>query len=147
MEIFSAGTSGTSAQDFFERLRVARVTTVVDTRLHPSSQLAAFAKARDLRYFLKEILGIDYLSEPLLMPEDAALKAYRRGVIDWATYEARYQELLHTRFASERITPTNWGERPLLLCSEPTPHHCHRRLAAEYLVQAWGERVRSIHHL
>jgi uncharacterized protein (DUF488 family) len=26
-----------------------------------------------------------------------------------------------------------------LLCSEDKPHHCHRRLVAEYLKQHWGD--------
>jgi uncharacterized protein (DUF488 family) len=26
-----------------------------------------------------------------------------------------------------------------LLCSEATPHHCHRRLVAEYLKDKWGD--------
>ncbi|HEV2394926.1 MAG TPA: DUF488 family protein [Verrucomicrobiae bacterium] len=26
-----------------------------------------------------------------------------------------------------------------LLCSEDKPHHCHRRLVAEYLRQRWGD--------
>ncbi len=26
-----------------------------------------------------------------------------------------------------------------LLCSEHKPHHCHRRLVAEYLAQKWGQ--------
>ena len=25
-----------------------------------------------------------------------------------------------------------------LLCSEHQPHHCHRRLVAEYLAEEWG---------
>jgi len=25
-----------------------------------------------------------------------------------------------------------------LLCSEDKPHHCHRRLVAEYLKERWG---------
>jgi uncharacterized protein (DUF488 family) len=25
-----------------------------------------------------------------------------------------------------------------LLCSEDKPHHCHRRLVAEYLREKWG---------
>jgi uncharacterized protein (DUF488 family) len=25
-----------------------------------------------------------------------------------------------------------------LLCSEEKPHHCHRRLVAEYLREKWG---------
>ena len=26
-----------------------------------------------------------------------------------------------------------------LLCSEHKPHHCHRRLVADYLKQHWGD--------
>ena len=26
-----------------------------------------------------------------------------------------------------------------LLCSEAEPHHCHRRLVAEYLQEKWGD--------
>jgi len=26
-----------------------------------------------------------------------------------------------------------------LLCSEDKPHHCHRRLVAEYLKDRWGD--------
>ena len=31
------------------------------------------------------------------------------------------------------------GKEWNLLCSEPTPEHCHRRLVAEYLQKAWGD--------
>ncbi|WP_342454539.1 DUF488 family protein [Sphingomonas sp. H160509] len=40
--------------DFFERLLVSKVKTVVDVRLHNTSQLAGFAKSEDLAYFLKK---------------------------------------------------------------------------------------------
>jgi len=33
----------------------------------------------------------------------------------------------------------------VLLCSEATPHHCHRRLAAEYLAEHWADV--TIEHL
>ena len=36
-------------------------------------------------------------------------------------------------------------DNAVLLCSEATPHHCHRRLVAEYLLQHWGDI--SITHL
>jgi hypothetical protein len=32
-----------------------------------------------------------------------------------------------------------------LLCSEHQPHHCHRRLVAEYLSEKWGSV--SVTHL
>jgi uncharacterized protein (DUF488 family) len=33
-----------------------------------------------------------------------------------------------------------------LLCSEDTPHHCHRRLVCEYLNEKWGGAL-EVHHL
>lgn len=148
MEIFSAGTSGTSAEGFFTRLKLADVSAVVDTRIHPSSQLAAFAKAKDLSYFLRELVDIPYSHETLLCPEEEALRGYRATKMSWSEYEVRYLDLLARRKVETAIDPSPWGLRPLLLCSEPSAERCHRRLAAHYLQSAWGEgTVPRIVHL
>jgi hypothetical protein len=34
--------------------------------------------------------------------------------------------------------------KTVLLCSEPEPSHCHRRLVAEVLAQAWGARIEHL---
>ena len=133
MEILSAGTSGSTAEQFFERLKSARATSVIDTRLHRSSQLAGFAKERDLRYFLPRLSSARYDVEPLLAPEDANLKAFRSKTLEWPEYEERYLDLLVRRQVHLSIDFDHWGERPVLLCSEAQPLHCHRRLAAQYL--------------
>lgn len=40
----------------------------------------------------------------------------------------------------ERVLPRDLFEkRTVLLCSEPTPEHCHRRLVLEYLQDKWGD--------
>jgi uncharacterized protein (DUF488 family) len=145
MEILSAGTSGTTAEQFFSRLKLAGATSVIDTRLHRSSQLAAFAKEKDLRYFLDAILGIDYFVTPLLAPEVDALRDYRSKRVSWAEYESQYAALIEGRRVSERLDPRPWGDRPVLLCSEHLPDHCHRRLAANYLAEKW--EVDGIRHL
>ena len=148
MEIFTAGTSGSTAERFFRRLIDADVTTVVDTRLNNVSQLAAFSKYPDLPYFLSRITRADYLHELLLAPEQDALKAYRAKALTWPEYARRYRELLERRRVDEVIDRSGWGERPLLLCSEPTAEHCHRRLAAEYLANSWGAGVvTGVRHL
>jgi uncharacterized protein (DUF488 family) len=36
-------------------------------------------------------------------------------------------------------TPRELLDGACLLCSEETPHHCHRRLVAEYLKQHWRD--------
>ena len=53
MEIYSIGFTQTSAEHFFGRLSDAGVARVLDVRLNNSSQLAGFAKARDLPFFLR----------------------------------------------------------------------------------------------
>ena len=51
-----------SADGYFIRLRAAGVKRVLDIRLNKTSQLAAFAKERDLKYSLKTICGIDHVA-------------------------------------------------------------------------------------
>lgn len=56
MEIYTIGFTQTTAERFFGRLREAGVGRLLDVRLNNSSQLAGFAKAKDLPYFLRELL-------------------------------------------------------------------------------------------
>lgn len=57
-----------SAAEFFELLRKSGTKRVLDVRLNNVSQLAGFSKRDDLKYFLKEIVGIDCVHLPLLAP-------------------------------------------------------------------------------
>ena len=56
---------------------------------------------------------------------------------DWKTYEDRFIALMRERRIEETI-PQEIIADGCLLCSEDKPHHCHRRLVAEYLKQHWG---------
>ena len=62
--IATIGFTKTTAEDFFERLVKAGVKKVIDVRLHNTSQLAGFAKAEDLAYFLSKIGDIEYAHLP-----------------------------------------------------------------------------------
>ncbi len=146
MEICTSGTSGISAERFFYRLKDAKVSAIIDTRLHPNSQLAGYAKQDSLKYFAKEILDITYIHEDLLCPEDGDLKKYRNKEIDWDDYEIRYRKLLSDRESASKIDFSQWGDTPLILCSEETPEYCHRRIAADYL-RAHHDDVTIITHL
>ena len=53
-------------------------------------------------------------------------------------YERKFLELMRQREV-EKTVPRDVVEDGCLLCSEDKPHHCHRRLVAEYLKQNWGE--------
>ena len=61
----------------------------------------------------------------------------RTGAIDWAAYETRFLGLMRERRIEETV-PKEVLRDGCLLCSEDQPHHCHRRLVAEYLNERWG---------
>lgn len=143
--VSTIGFTKTTAEGFFERLLKSGVKRVVDVRLRNTSQLAGFAKSDDLAYFLKKIGGIEYAHQPLLAPTDAMLKAYKKEKGDWDAYEARFMALMAQRQIENRLRP-EMLEGTCLLCSEATPHHCHRRLVCEYLNEKWNGAL-SVHHL
>ena len=146
MEICSIGTSGISARDFFNRLRANEVTSIIDTRVHASSQLAGFTRKDSLAYFAETILGIDYFHELQLAPEASFLKAYRNKEITWYDYEAAYLKLLMEREVPQSIDLHKWGQRPVLLCSESSADYCHRRLAAQFICESLDSQVSEIRH-
>ena len=143
--VATIGFTKTTAEGFFERLRKAGVTKVVDVRLHNTSQLAGFAKADDLAYFLKAIGGIQYTHQPLLAPTDLMLRAFKKEKGDWGIYQGRFLTLMAERQIENRFKPEMF-DGTCFLCSEATPHHCHRRLVCEYLNGKWGG-VLTVQHL
>jgi uncharacterized protein (DUF488 family) len=143
--VTTIGFTKSTAEHFFERLLKAAVKKVVDVRLHNTSQLAGFAKADDLAYFLKRIGGIQYVHQPLLAPSDPMLKAYKKDKGDWPAYEERFVRLMAERQIERRFKPEMF-DGVCLLCSEDKPHHCHRRLVCEYLNDKWGGLL-EVRHL
>lgn len=117
---------------------------LIDVRLNNTSQLAGFAKRDDLQYFLRAICGAEYVHEPLLAPTEEILDAYKKKTIDWDRYARQYRDLLAAREAEKRVDRHLFDAPAVLLCSEPTAEHCHRRLAAEYLAEHWND-VKIIH--
>ena len=143
-DVCTIGFTQTTAKGFFERLRAAQVRAVVDVRLHNTSQLAGFAKADDLAYFLQAIGGIEYRHEPLLAPSDDMFKAFKKDKGDWRVFEGRFLDLMAERQVETRLKPQMFAGA-CLLCSEATPHHCHRRLVCEYLNRKWDGQLRVRH--
>ena len=138
MKVFTIGFTRKSARRFFDLLRASGARRMVDVRLNNSSQLSGFAKQDDLAYFLRELCGMEYAHLPELAPTQEILSDYRKKRIDWETYEALFMELMRERRIEETI-PEEIIRDGCLLCSEDQPHHCHRRLVAEYLEREWGE--------
>jgi uncharacterized protein (DUF488 family) len=144
VKLSTIGFTKTNAEGFFERLRKAGVKTVIDVRLHNTSQLAAFAKADDLAYFLNKIGNIKYLHQPLLAPTDSMLKAFKKEKGEWSAYECRFLALMAERQIERILTPLSL-DGACLLCSEATPHYCHRRLVCEYLNDRWSGALQVNH--
>ncbi|MGO6672559.1 DUF488 domain-containing protein [Rhizobium sp. WYCCWR 11128] len=144
VNVSTIGFTKTNAAKFFDRIKQAGVKKVIDVRLHNTSQLAGFAKADDLAYFLKEICGAQYVHQPLLAPTDDILKAFKRDKGDWNVYQGQFLRLMSERQIENRLKPDMF-EGTCLLCSEDTPHHCHRRLVCEYLNDKWGGTLKVKH--
>lgn len=138
MKVFTIGFTQKSAEQFFTRLKQPGLVRLIDARLNNVSQLAGFTKKDDLRFFLREINGIDYIHLPDLAPTKEILDEYKKNGGDWPTYERKFMELMALRRIEHKV-PKDLIAGGCLLCSEPTPEHCHRRLVAEYLQSHWGD--------
>jgi uncharacterized protein (DUF488 family) len=137
MRLFTIGFTKKSARRFFELLRSSGARRIVDVRLNNVSQLAGFAKKDDLAYLAKEVCGMDYLHLPALAPTKEMLDRYKKDGGDWQDYERQFLDLMRERRIEEEISKEAVADG-CLLCSEDKPHHCHRRLVAEYLKEHWG---------
>jgi uncharacterized protein (DUF488 family) len=145
LTVHTIGFTKTSAEKFFERLLRAEVKRVIDVRLNNTSQLAGFAKADDLDFFLRRVGNIAYRHMPILAPEHAMLSNYKKGGGSWHQYETQFMGLMARREIENKIEPSLL-DGACLLCSENEPHHCHRRLVCEYLNSKWDQRL-SVKHL
>ena len=137
MDLFTIGFTKKTARDFFELLTKAGVKRIIDTRLNNVSQLSGFAKRKDLEYFLQEIAGIEYIHLLDLAPTKDLLNPYKKKQTDWQTYEKSFLNLMKQRQIENKVT-SDILDGGCLLCSEASPHHCHRRLVAEYLDNKLG---------
>lgn len=115
----------------------AGVKKIVDTRIIVS-QLAGYAKGRDLKFFANEIGDMSYEHQIDLAPTKELLTRYRKKNITWEEYEVEYLNLLDTRKIASKIDIRKLHEN-CLLCSEHAPEKCRRRLLAEYLKRIKNE--------
>ncbi|MFL5803950.1 MAG: DUF488 family protein [Roseiflexaceae bacterium] len=133
--LYTIGFTQLPLAEFIGLLRGAGVDAVVDIRLRNTSQLAGWAKRDDLSFLLREGFSIAYEHVPLFAPTDELLDRYHADR-DWDAYVPVYRALLAARPILELGRDLLDRYRaPCLLCSEPTPDRCHRRLLAEYLAE------------
>lgn len=145
MQVYTMGFTQKSAESFFGLIKKNDIQILIDVRLNNQSQLAGFTKGRDLPFFLREISNCLYSHEIQFAPTKMILDNYKKNVICWSEYEVEYKKLIK-RIKVSDIFKEKYEkyEKVLLLCSEPTPEYCHRRLLAEYLEKELGYEIKHI---
>lgn len=133
-EIATIGFGKKGAERFVQLLRDGGVKTVVDTRRRPDSPFSGYARQRDLPFLLLSAAAIGYEHRPELAPPDDLLDRYRKDK-DWPAYVLEFEERVlatpHAGQTMKELLSRSTTEVVALLCSEPTPDQCHRRLVAE----------------
>jgi uncharacterized protein (DUF488 family) len=73
------------------------------------------------------------------------LDEYKKNKGVWEIYQKKFLDLMEKRHIEEKLS-SDFFDGGCLLCSEDKPHHCHRRLVAEYLNDRWNS-VLTVKHL
>ena len=144
MKIYTIGFTKKSAREFFEALEGVDAQHLADIRLNNTSQLAGFTKKRDLEFFTERLTGLTYVEVPVLAPSKPIFDSYKADD-NWDRYESDYIQLLEERRVEETLDLDIFLGGVVLLCTEPTPKWCHRRLAAAYLTEHLFEGAKTIH--
>ena len=142
--LYTIGFTKKSAEQFFELLKENGVKKLVDVRISNSSQLAGFAKGKDLAYFVKQICGIPYEHVTDFAPTKELLDKWHKQEVSWSEYETIYTSMLKGRDILRKYGIKQF-DGACFLCSEETPEQCHRRLLAEYLQKHSSEEVKIVH--
>ncbi len=133
MKIYTIGFRQKSAEEFFNILKTHEIKQLIDIRESNTSQLSGFTKRDDLQYFLKVIINTSYIHIHELAPDKNIRKKYKETK-NWEEYKREFLELLEKRGIIYSFTKKNQFVHPfILLCSEPEPDKCHRRLVAELI--------------
>ena len=144
MRLYTVGFTRKSAERFFALLAEHGVQRVVDIRLNPGGQLSGFAKGSDLAWFLRRLNDCGYVHLPELAPTAEILGDYRKDR-NWNRYVTRFEALMDERDIPAALDRSSFeAHASCLLCSEPTPEQCHRRLVAERIARVWPD-VEIVH--
>lgn len=144
ISLYTIGFTKKSAELFFELLKKNGVKQLIDVRISNGSQLAGFAKGKDLAYFVKQICGINYTHITDFAPTKDLLDRWHKESITWEEYIAEYIAMLKNRDIIKKFGVKQF-DGACFLCSEETPEMCHRRLLTEYMQNNSPEEVKIIH--
>ena len=97
MKVFTMGSSGKKAEEFFNNINKNEIDLLLDVRLHNYSQLLGFTKGTDLEYFLDKISSCEYAHDEKFCPTEEDLVSYRKKTIAWGEYKKHYLELIEKK--------------------------------------------------
>lgn len=142
--LYTIGFTKKNAEQFFSLLKDNGVKQLVDVRISNNSQLAGFAKGKDLEFFVKEICHIPYKHITDFAPSKELLDQWHKQEVTWEEYVDVYTNLLKDRDILHKYGTKSF-DGSCFLCSEDTPKQCHRRLLVEYMDEHSTEKVNIIH--
>lgn len=142
--LYTIGFTRKSAEQFFELLKSNDVKRLIDVRISNTSQLAGFAKGKDLAYFVRQICGIGYEHIVDFAPTKALLDLWHNKAVTWQEYEQIYRALLTERRIANHYSLDEF-DGACFLCSEETPEQCHRRLLVDYMSDLYPESIQIKH--
>ncbi len=132
MKLFTIGFTQTTAERFFFSLEPCRGREAYRrssqagwpiSRLCKSSRPAVFSGTACFNRICRRAV----VSTLVGSPADVSKKE-----MSWDEYAAEYLRLIQARGVESTLQEAGL-DKSCLLCSEPKPDRCHRRLAAEYL--------------
>jgi uncharacterized protein (DUF488 family) len=136
--IATIGFGNKDAECFIALLRDASVATIIDTRRLPDAPSSGYARQRDLPYLLRSAADIGYEHRPEIAPPVALLDRYGRDR-DWPAYTRDFKRLVLDSPAANQtmldLLARSANEMMALMCLEPTPRQCHRRLVADRMYE------------
>ena len=143
--LFTIGLGRQPLQRLLEVLVDHGVQLVADICVLAGAGTPGFKKGRDLALLLKEVAGIEYRREELLLPSRELLIQFWRDK-NWTRFEAAYIDQLDSQQVEEALNKDLYGKlKPCLLGDDMEPEHDYRTVAAEYLRRAW--KIDRIKHL
>ena len=77
------------------------------------------------------------------LPTSELLDTYR-DTKEWPAYETGFLALMQYRGIPQAFDGSAWPQRATLLCSEPGPEKCHRRLVADVFATHWISQGHSV---
>ena len=138
--LYTIGSSGKSAEEFFNLIKNNNIDIIIDIRLNNTSQLSGFSKRDDLEYFLREISGTDYKHALEFAPSPEIFNGFRKKEIEYIEFKTKYTNLMEKRGDYKNFNSNFKYNNPCLLCSELEPDLCHRKILGELIVEISKDR-------